>query len=65
MYIIDLLLTNLYCKGPQKMANILQGDNTTQNKQTNNHVGGENTSVSANCTPVGLQFASLGRDPVD
>ena len=34
-------------------------------KQTNNPVGGENTSVSANCGPEGLQYAGLGSHPVD
>ena len=34
-------------------------------KQTNNPVGGENTSVSANCVPGGLQYAGLGSEPVD
>ena len=45
MYIIALLLTNLYCKGPQKMANIVQGDNTIQNKQTTLLVGRTPSSV--------------------
>ena len=45
MYIIALLLTNLYCKGPQKMANIVQGDNPSQTKQTTLLVGRTPPSV--------------------
>ena len=45
MYIIALLLTNLYCKGPQKMAKLVEDCNTTQNKQTTLLVGRTPPSV--------------------
>ena len=45
MYIIALLLTNLYCKGPQKMAKLVEDDNTSQNKQTTLLVGRTPPSV--------------------
>ena len=40
------MLSNMYCKGPQKMLNTVPGENSSL-YLSNNPLGGDNTFVSA------------------